>query len=77
MIGFRWEKWTDEIEEGSTLDKDLTFNEIMVPTQDTIRNLYLIHLYVTHKVPFLLVGPTGTGKSVYINVSFEQRLKIS
>uniref|UniRef100_H2Y7L6 Dynein axonemal heavy chain 7 n=1 Tax=Ciona savignyi TaxID=51511 RepID=H2Y7L6_CIOSA len=63
----RWEKWTESIKDAAPLAKDEMFNEITIPTQDTVRYTYLINLLVTHQVPVLLVGPTGTGKSVYIN----------
>lgn len=46
------------------LEKELSFNEIMVVTEDTVRYSYLINLLVTHSIPVLFVGMTGTGKSV-------------
>lgn len=46
------------------IPRDATFNSIVVPTMDTVRNEYLIHRLVVHGHHILCTGDTGTGKSV-------------
>ncbi|CAN0524083.1 unnamed protein product, partial [Ectocarpus sp. 8 AP-2014] len=46
------------------IPRDATFNSIVVPTMDTVRNEYLIHSLVVHGHHVLCTGDTGTGKSV-------------
>lgn len=46
------------------IPRDATYNSIVVPTMDTVRNEYLIHRLVVHGHHVLCTGDTGTGKSV-------------
>lgn len=48
------------------IPRDIPVNQIIVPTVETIRYITLFRLLVGNKKPVLLVGPTGTGKSVYV-----------
>ncbi|GAX77074.1 hypothetical protein CEUSTIGMA_g4520.t1 [Chlamydomonas eustigma] len=59
-----WKRWTDLIDD-IPIPEDASYKSIIVPTADSVTVTYLLDLAVENKYPLLLVGPTGTGKTVY------------
>ncbi|XP_046502836.1 dynein axonemal heavy chain 12 isoform X9 [Equus quagga] len=62
----RWLHWNELIKSTNLGDKRVRIQDIIVPTMDTIRYTFLMDLSITYAKPLLFVGPTGTGKSVYV-----------
>jgi len=58
-----WRYWPDL---AKRMDVEETKTGVIVPTVDTARYIHLLKMHVDHKKRMLLVGPTGTGKTVYI-----------
>ena len=50
------------------VDNKLSYGEIVVPTFDSIRMQFLKKLLLTNKKHVLCPGPTGTGKTVNIQI---------
>ena len=48
---------------GDEFKDKVEFQNIMVATEDTIQQQYLMELVVGHQYPMLVVGDTGTGKT--------------
>lgn len=61
----KWRLWSDEIAAAPAIPRDIPVNQIIITTVETIRITALLDLLVRHGKPLMLVGPTGTGKSVY------------
>ena len=45
----------------------MLYHEIMIPTTDSVRNIFFLKLLITNEKHVMNVGPTGTGKSLNIN----------
>nr|AML30860.1 axonemal inner arm dynein heavy chain 4 [Marsilea vestita] len=69
----KWTLWTELITP-IEIPENTTFSDIIVPTKDTIRNKFILNQCVLSGIPMLFVGPTGTGKTIYINQHLVQGL---
>ena len=49
----------------------LQFAKIIVPTVDTVRNSFMLDYAIKNKLHMLIVGNTGTGKTVLAQQSLE------
>ncbi len=42
-------------------------SEIIIPTAETVRQVFFLETFINSEEPVLFVGPTGTGKSAITN----------
>lgn len=69
-----WHKWEEDIDSTAPLPRDIYACQLIIPTVDTAKYYYLMNLFVENSKPFLLIGPPGTGKSVYIKDLLNRKL---
>ncbi|XP_071037846.1 dynein axonemal heavy chain 3 [Parasteatoda tepidariorum] len=63
-----WKNWLATIEkEELDIPADARVNELIIPTSETVRQQFMLNIYITNDIPVLFVGPTGTGKSAITN----------
>ena len=63
----KFEPWAEQ-NKGYEVDPQLSYSEIVVPTTNYTRMLYLMKTMLTNNIHVLCPGPTGTGKSLYSDV---------
>jgi len=63
-----WKNWMDGIDKEKIDDfpKGTNPSEIVITTIDTVRYGYMQEMFIMNDIRTLFVGPTGTGKTAYI-----------
>jgi dynein heavy chain len=71
-----WKAWVDfkNKDEVDQFPKGSVPQEIIVTTVDTIRYGYMLELFIMNDIRPLFVGPTGTGKTAYIQDVLHNKL---
>jgi dynein heavy chain len=67
----QWKKWMETVGE-TKVNPKLDFSEIIIPTMDSVRNQYLLQILTSNNRQVLMVGDTGTGKTVNISQFLSQ-----
>eukprot|EP00965_Chrysotila_dentata_P012158 398782-Pleurochrysis_carterae.AAC.2 len=63
----KWVLWMDTIaKEDMVIPPNAEFSQIIIPTLDTARYTFLLSTLLEHDKPLMYVGPTGTGKTLYV-----------
>ncbi|KAF2899450.1 hypothetical protein ILUMI_06724 [Ignelater luminosus] len=60
-----WKSWPETVRT-MRVDDAANIQQVLIPTVDTIKYMYVVEMHIKHNFPVLLVGPTGTGKSFYM-----------
>ncbi len=60
-----WQNWS-QTQPPFVIPKDKSFNDLIIPTNDSIRHNYFLHQNVVNHMHVLFCGPTGTGKSINV-----------
>jgi dynein heavy chain len=63
---FDWKPWSEKVSKGYAIPKDMKFVDIIVPTVDTVRNSTVLNSLMLAKINTLVVGDTGTGKTILV-----------
>ena len=61
----KWVGWHDTVV-ATAIPANAGFSDIVVPSSTTASLEFLLDLLLTHQKPVLVVGPTGTGKSIFV-----------
>jgi dynein heavy chain len=61
----KWMKWMDTID-AHEVNPKLDFSEVVVPTMDSVRNHFMLETLMKNNKHCLMVGESGTGKTVNI-----------
>jgi len=62
----KWKNWNELIDKDQKIPRDASPQVVIITTSDKMKYSWLLETFVKNRIPTLFVGPTGTGKSIYI-----------
>ncbi|XP_050428284.1 dynein axonemal heavy chain 3-like [Adelges cooleyi] len=60
-----WIFWSEKLDL-KRIPPDAKVNELIIGTDETVKQQYFLNLLLKYEIPILFVGPTGTGKSAIV-----------
>ncbi|XP_038211341.1 dynein heavy chain 12, axonemal [Zerene cesonia] len=60
-----WKPWPDAVK-AAQVKEQINLLQTVIPTLETEKYIFLLKLHTKFLKPLLLIGPTGTGKSFYV-----------
>ncbi|VVD03486.1 unnamed protein product [Leptidea sinapis] len=60
-----WKPWPDAVK-AAVVKEQINLLQTVIPTLETEKYIFLLKLHTKFSQPLMLIGPTGTGKSFYI-----------
>lgn len=53
--------------EDSIIAENAKVGDLLIQTDETAKQTFFLHTFLSHTIPVLFVGPTGTGKTAVTN----------
>ncbi|XP_050529641.1 dynein axonemal heavy chain 3 isoform X2 [Daktulosphaira vitifoliae] len=60
-----WILWSEKLDM-KRIPADVKINELIIGTDETVKQQYFLNILLKYEIPLLFVGPTGTGKSAIV-----------
>lgn len=64
LESMQWVPWIDPDQIDIKDFLDLSYQHLIIPTQDSVRNNHLMQMLIESDLNVMLIGPTGTGKTL-------------
>lgn len=71
MLDGKWINWSSSVH-NYWYDEGELYDNIVVPTTETVKNKFLLDLHIDWSKPILFVGTAGTAKTTYIRDYFKE-----
>lgn len=69
-----WVKWDTLVDTSTPLPREIFACQLIIPNSEQTKYEFFMKLLVSNGKPFILVGESGTGKSVYIRNLLQRQL---